>query len=165
MKLVFALLLIILGFQTAFAQNDTPHPGSDDAAFHSPFRYVIVAGVTKLDKYVNRFDDSLSMEVLVEDKAFNEKNLRELFGLLSKRFPSQNVLSAWVYTSIDAIKTPEENDHSDLKGPIKNYRQFKYAFFSRRPNKCDSFITYAYPGEEEETINLKCDKNNELIFD
>jgi hypothetical protein len=126
---------------------------------------VIVAGVTDLDKYVNRFDDDLYIEVLIEDAAFNEDNLRNLFKMLSERFADQSVLSVWVYTSMDAIKTPEETDHSRLKGPIDNYKKYKFAHFLIRSNKCDAYFRYAEPGQSETKITLKCDKNSELIFD
>lgn len=167
MKKALILIFIVLGIQTLNAQSETTLPGSETTPFRSPFRYVIVAGVSDLEKYVNRFDDSLSLEVLMEDRSFNERNLRQLFELISKRFPNQKLLSIDVYTTLDAIKTPEENDRSNLKGPIEDYKRFKYAFFYRRPNKCDrnTNFLFAEPGQPETNITLKCDKSGELIFD
>jgi hypothetical protein len=116
-----------------------------EPAVRSRFRYVIVSGVTELEQYVNRNPQRLNIEVLLEDGAFNEGNLRCLFQLLSNRFTDRRGLYVWVYTTLDAIKTPEENDRSDLKGPINNVEKFKHAFFGRN-DKCDSWFSYSIPG-------------------
>jgi hypothetical protein len=70
-----------------------------------------------------------------------------------------------VFTSLDAVKTPEETDHDNLKGPVEDFKKYKYAFLARRPNKCDAYFSYAEPGQPDTNITLKCDKNGELIFD
>lgn len=163
MKLIFAVICIGVAFQLVHAQTDTTLAQVDSP--RSPFRYVIVAGVTDLEKYVNRFDDSLYLEVLMEDRAFNETNLRELFKLISRRFPNQKLLSIDVFTTLEAIKTLEENDRSNLKGPVNNYKEYKYAFFNRRPSKCDAYFSYAEPGQPETNVTLKCNKSGELIFE
>ncbi len=172
MAKVLFLLILCLFFQTTFSQTDTASTGDeirepepDKNPFRSPFRYVIVAGVSDVDKYVNRNPSSiLDLEVLIDDAAFNEKNLRYLFKLLSERFPNSKLLTIDVFTTLDAIKTPEEMDHKYLKGPIENYKEYKYAFFYRRPDKCDSNIYYGVPGNDEVNIQLKCNKNGDIIF-
>ncbi len=97
----------------------------------SPFRYLIVSGVSETEKYANRGPHYYVMDVLMEDSAFNESNLKILFGLLNKRFNERPGLFVNVYTSLDAIRTPEEYDETDLFGPIEDYHRVKFAFYSR----------------------------------
>ncbi len=124
-------------------------PIEDDSTVRSPFRYVIVAGVSRIEKYVNENKESLYLEVLMEDKAFNEKNLRCLFEFLSKRFTERSGLTVDVYTSLHAINTPEENDHRDLKGPISRIHKYKNAFYFRNGDKCDERFEYSIPNNVE----------------
>lgn len=115
-----------------FAQRASDKTAQQSEVFRSPFRYVIVSGETSLERYVNQNADSfLIIEVLLDDKDFNENNLKILSELLSKRFSSAKVFTAYIYTSLEAIKTPEENDRTDLKGPIDDYFKYKRAEFSR----------------------------------
>lgn len=115
-----------------FAQEASDKTKQKSEVFRSPFRYIIVSGETILERYVNRNADAfLMIEVLIEDKDFNENNLKMLSELLSKRFSSAKVFTAYIYTSLEAIKTPEENDKSDLKGPKDDYFKYKRAEFSR----------------------------------
>lgn len=117
----------------------------DENKFHSPFRYLIIAGETKLEKYVNRFpDDNLYLQILIEDRAFNEENLTTLFKLLSKRFSTTKNLTVEVYTNLDAVKTPEEQDHSRLYGPMDNYYSYKNAYYNRNIKGEQSFV-YSIP--------------------
>lgn len=82
---------------------------SQDRAYTSSFRYVIVYNEVIEDKdepsYTNR-----RVEVLLDRKAFSEKTLRQLFALLSKRFPSPDSLTVDVYTSLEQVETPEEKE-------------------------------------------------------
>lgn len=99
----------------------------------SPFRYVIVAGVSETEKYANRGPHYYVMDVLMEDQAFKEENLKLLFRLLSDRFTDRPGLFINVFTSLDALRTPEEYDETPLAGPISEYHKYKFAFFSRHP--------------------------------
>lgn len=111
----------------------------------SPFRYAIIAGETDIEKYVNRFpNDFLTFEVLLDDKAFNEQNLEILSKLLSKRFNKALTLNVYIYTTLDAIKTPEENDRSNLKGQIDKYFNYKRALFVRN-SYGNEWIEYSIP--------------------
>lgn len=132
-KFVFLFLVVLTFPILATAQKGfEKDKNSQNNEFRSPFRYVIVAGVSELEKYVNRFpNEILHLEVLIEDKAFNEKDLTTLFELLNKRFPPPTVLMIHVYTSLEAIRTPEENENTNLKGPIDNYFDYKNALFIR----------------------------------
>ncbi len=72
------------------------------------FRYVIV------------FDGPLHngrlVEVLMESGAFSEKNLRELFDHLVTRFADPEELYVGVFTSLDQLPTPEEQDYMVRSG-------------------------------------------------
>lgn len=121
------------------------HPSySPERSKSTPFRYVIVMGTSEIERYINQSGNT-DIEVLMEDKAFNEKNLIILFNLLSSRFTEKPGLSVNVFTSLDAILTPEENDGLGLKGPVADYEKFKYAFFNR--NGYGEYFRYGIPGK------------------
>lgn len=130
---MLTLLLGAVAIQGQVAANGTSR-GVKDWDFQSPFRYVIVSGVTRTELYANRGPDYYVMDVLLEDRAFSEGNLITLFKLLSKRFSDRPALLVHVYTSLHAIRTPEEYDRIDLAGPKDDYYKYKYAFFSRNGN-------------------------------
>jgi hypothetical protein len=77
----------------------------EETRFRSPFRYVIVYNDLLDTGIPNRY-----IQVLMDEKAFNEKNLRELFALLKNRCPQPKHLTVVVRTSLDTIETPEENE-------------------------------------------------------
>lgn len=132
--MILMLIGLSLGSQTLAQRpvsDSLPEKSYGQEEFHSPFRYVVVDRVTKLQKYVNRMPDNQILEVLIEEKAFNEKDLKTLGILLSDRFKPVDSLSVYIYTSLEAIKTPEEQDHSSLLGPIANVQRFNYAVFER----------------------------------
>jgi hypothetical protein len=92
-------------------------PGQDlpatpqDGPFRSPFRYIIFHHYVNNEDYlVDPTKSRRSIEIFLQDKDFNETNLRTLFGLVAKRYPAPIVLSVRVYTSIETILTPEEMD-------------------------------------------------------
>jgi hypothetical protein len=136
--LCFTLLTIFVNpfvsekVNSLFAQEASDKNAQKSDVYRSPFRYIIVSGETNLERYVNRnAGDFLIIEVLLDDKDFNENNLKILSELLSKRFSSAKVFTAYIYTSLEAIKTPEENDRTNLKGPVDEYFKYKRAEFSR----------------------------------
>ena len=132
-RVITIAILLLMMFGVAAGQqipNPTAKAPSDDLE-QPQFRYVIIAGVSKAEKYANRGPHYYIMDVLMEDKAFNEKNLTLLFRLLSRRFSDRPGLFINVYTSLDAIRTPEEYDATDLAGPRDDYHKYKFAFFLR----------------------------------
>ncbi|MFZ1701349.1 MAG: hypothetical protein WBO10_13185 [Pyrinomonadaceae bacterium] len=114
----------------------------------APFRYVIIRGVSDIEQYVNVNPDNEFFEVLMEDGAFNESNLTALFKLLSGRFTAKSGLTVNVFTNLNAIHTPEENDRLGLKGPIEDYKKYKYAIFVR--NGYGEYFNYGIPGRIED---------------
>lgn len=112
----------------------------------SPFRYVIVADVTDLQKYINKGPGYRDVVVVMEEKAFNERNLTELFGWLSKRFDDRPGLRVSVTTSMEAVRTPEEYDQISLGGGLNEKRyDFPHAFYSH--NGYGGQFWYGIPGK------------------
>lgn len=126
----------------------------DPLEFRSPFRYVIVYNEISETSYPTR-----SVEVLMDEGAFNEGNLKQLFQLLDKRFPSPERLTVTVNTSIKTIETPEERDignYSLEAGRLTDeIKKHKDAFYIRYQN---GYRRFRY------TVNLllKRDKDVEL---
>src|SRR5215203_5770690 len=66
----------------------------NDTAYYAPVRYVIVYDWT-LDEREER-----RVEILMDEKQFNEKNLRQIFELIKERFPSPIKLEIEVHTNL-----------------------------------------------------------------
>ena len=160
MKLFCVAFLPILLGSSVIAQHRYEPPKrstkrvSDSQKFRSPFRYLIVADVTELEKYVNENKEFRVIQVLMDDREFNEKNLRILFELLSTRFNDRPGLMVNVYTSLDQIKTPEEQDHSDLFNSPVGYDRYKFAVFNRRRN-CEQEFEYSIPGRGSRRVPME----------
>lgn len=152
-ELKWTVLVVILFFSVGVTAQKTKKKNNRlnnntvkiaDDEIRSPFRYVIISGVSDIEKLVNSDEESLDIVVLMEDKAFNEKNLIILFDLLSERFRERPALGVEVYTTLEAIRTPEEYDREDLYGPIENYKKFKWAIYNRNGN--GEYFSYGMPG-------------------
>ncbi|MCW5967864.1 MAG: hypothetical protein KIT57_05075 [Blastocatellales bacterium] len=91
-------------------------------------------------------EDHRYIEVLLDVNAFSEGNLKILCAFVSKRFPAPNVLHMKVYTHLEDIETPEEQDRgvifetSDDPSKDRYYRAFYLRdyygneWFSYNPN-------------------------------
>jgi hypothetical protein len=108
-------------------------------------RYTIVADTSPVQIFVNREKDTRRVFVLLRDEDFNEGCLRTLLKLLSERYSEHPWLSVRVFTSLEAIPTPEDFDNMRLYGPLPNYREFKNAYLARDPRGMT--ITYEIPGK------------------
>jgi hypothetical protein len=80
--------------------------------YRSPFRYVIVWHYVDMDQSTQT--GYRNLEVLLDEKAFNEANLTELFSLLKKRFPVPRALFINVKVSLEDLPTPEEADEPQI---------------------------------------------------
>jgi len=149
MRNLFFIIITLVAATFSFGQKPDVGPGEviEPEAYRSPFRYLIVRDVAELQKFVNKDDKVLSLDVLMEDAAFNERNLTDLFSLLSKRFSEHRSLYIYVFTSMQALRTPEEYDRAPLWGPVEKYKKFKYARFSR--NDYGERFEYGIPGRTE----------------
>lgn len=103
---------------------------------HSDFRYLIVKN---LPLHKGRL-----LQVLLDPKAFSEMNLRKLFLMLSERFPEPYQLAVGVYTSLEQLPTPEEEDYlasSEQEEPennltlISNIEKYPGASYNRDEGK------------------------------
>jgi hypothetical protein len=105
----------------------------DPLSFRSSIRYIIIYNEVSKTTYPTR-----NVEILMEESAFNEENLKQLFELLDKRFPTPENLFVTVHTSIRTIDTPEERDignYSLEAGRLTDeINKHKDAFFIRYEN-------------------------------
>lgn len=162
----FMLLVTLFGTLNASGQKQdklsksASKQPSQSVESDGKFRYVIIADTSEIQQFVNDNRDSRDIVVLMEDAKFNEENLKTLFFLLSKRYSDRTVLFARVYTSLEAIPTPEEYDMMDLYGPVENYRKYKNAYFSRGLR--GNIIHYEIPGKVKlQQLYLKDEPKNE----
>ena len=133
------LLLLLVVVSSDYGQSDRGSLSPPRA--ESPFRYVITH---------NHVDDAAGdgdqprrvLQVLMEEKAFSEKNLHTLFRLISKRFPTPSLLDVDVATSLDQLATPEELDHgSNSEEPSPDGPKYFWAIYIRSAN--DEFFRYS----------------------
>ena len=86
------------------------HSTNQERSARSPFRYIIIS-----NEVSNASDNSQNAQrhvgVLLEEKAFSEETLKELFKLVSTRCPQPDRLEVSIYTSLEQLDTPEERDN------------------------------------------------------
>jgi hypothetical protein len=122
----------------------------------APFRYVIV-----YNEIVGGEDDPREafryVEVLLDERAFSEKTLKELFRLLSKRFREPKDMDVAVYTSLEQIDTPEERDAGKIsEGPGDPALDRYPSALLIRKGGCEFFrYTPQAPSTEMKTVVLK----------
>lgn len=92
-----------LSAQDKAAQNELQEL-EKDSKFRSPVRYVVVY------KEINEDTNNRMIDVLIAEQQYNQKNLKAVFDLIKKRFPSPDYLSINVHTSLATIETPEERE-------------------------------------------------------
>lgn len=97
-------VILCMGLLFLLGVRDIPYTLAQKP-YRSPFRYVIVFNY--LDTYRN-------LDVLLDEKAFTEANLTELFRLLKKRFPVPQALFIDVRVSLEDLPTPEEEDEPQI---------------------------------------------------
>ena len=89
--------------------------------YKAPFRYVIISNHVYTPTG-DRRDTSRFIEVLLDEKAFSEETLRQLFKLISQRFPKPRWLDVDVYPNLDQTETPEESDLAKISETTLRYR-------------------------------------------
>jgi hypothetical protein len=137
---LFGLLPLLFVYQTraAFQRIHERHT--------APFRYVI---------YSNKIVPvGRNVDVLLDKEAFSEDTLKQLFYLVSKRFPEPGYLHVSVQTSLWQTETPEEQDVGQIseQGEDPHYRQFPRAVLMRING--DELFRYS-SDEEPPYRNLK----------
>lgn len=109
-------VLLCIGF--ILATNSLAETGNkqlsastnQDRPARSPFRYIIISNEVN-----NASDDPQNARrhvgVLLDERAFSVETLKELFNLVSIRFPQPDRLEVSVYTSLEQLSTPEEREN------------------------------------------------------
>jgi hypothetical protein len=110
----------------------------------SPFRYVIVFGISDIEKEANAIQEKASFDVIMENSAFNERNLILLYRLLDKRIVEKKYFTATVFTNLEATYTPEEWDQMG-RWEFEDLKMFKSAYFFR--NGFGKYLVYSIPGQ------------------
>lgn len=150
------LVLLVASFITISGQKT--YNGELQKHDNRSFRYVIIEN--RLDEDANTGEKCRAIEVLLDKKAFSEKNLRALFSLVSRRFPDAELLDVWVHTSLDQAPTPEERDEGGTSGePNKITKGYFWAVYFRNPD--DEYFRYSPVNDVSgnKLIKLKNPKN------
>ena len=91
----------------------------------SQFRYIIHANEANFDNPARPI--RRVVHVLLDRDAFGLTNLKQLFALISKRFPEPDWLEVWVRTSLMQIPTPEEKDEPQISdNPFRDPHEGEY---------------------------------------
>lgn len=145
------LSLVLVGILTDSAAGwslSRTQEGQPISSSRSEFRYLIFSN--------GLLHDSRMVFVLLEEESFSEETLKKLFGLVSKRFPNPTELHVAVYSNLDQIPTPEEEDaEGSLSAEVPadpRTKKHRTAVYVRRQGS-ESF-TYAVNGTEK-TVVLK----------
>jgi hypothetical protein len=159
-------LLLAIGFclyvsgglaaQTLPSQKDL---NSCPESPQSPFRYVITrSDITEGTHYPQggKFR-ARGVDVLLAEKSFSESTLKQVFALISKRFPGPAELYVSVYTSLDDMLTPEEGEFVVTNCTL-NFAKLKFpsAFYTRDGER-EQFV-YRSRGDDgffEKTVVLR----------
>jgi hypothetical protein len=128
----------------------------ENKQLRSSFRYAIVS-----NEIVNVTGDAADafryVVVLMDQKAFSEENLKELFKLVSARFPTPNRLDVQVYTNLEQVETPEEHEQGKVAESPDNpvIDKYHWALFIR--SQGNELIRYNPnpPDRKMKTIILK----------
>jgi hypothetical protein len=95
--------------------------------------------------------------VLMDEGRFDPETLKELFRLLSTRFPEPVVFDCSVFTSLDQLATPEEQDrprHSETREPTREEHHHRAVLLRSAENEIIRYT--ARPGDSSlRTIILK----------
>jgi hypothetical protein len=125
--------------------------------YRSPFRYIIVSNDVRNDGLRSE-DAQRSVSILLDEKAFSEVTLTELFKLLSKRYPEPKWLNVWVNTSLEQFSTPEEKENNaEISEPNsdKESDKYRWAFYVRKFDGRESYRYNTNPPNRIKTVILK----------
>ena len=147
-KTAFSLLLAILAVAPAYSQDRaSSHPN------RSSFRYIIVNN--------GLLHNGRLVLVLLDGKSFSESHLRELFELISKRFPEPDELHVGVFTNLEQIPTPEEEDFSKLLpaetelAPGPDLEKYSGAVYVRHADNESFSYVMVSPTTVEKTVIIR----------
>lgn len=130
------------------------HSGQDQHSYRAAFRYVITSNrIINTSGKIYR-----SVGVLLDEKAFSEEVLRELFRLLSKRFGKPRAMEIRVFTNLEQIPTPEESEAGAVsERPYDpSFDRYPSAIYIRQGEREFFRHTSNPPGIEMKTVILRC---------
>ena len=133
-------------------------------ADRAPFRYVIVSNEGE-GRRPKRGDGYRYVEVLLDERAFSENNLKELFRLVSKRFSTPRALHVQVYTNLEDVETPEEKEKGKIsETPFDPNLERHHQAFYLRDDEGNEWFTYNPnpPDGETKKVILKTMQANQL---
>jgi hypothetical protein len=131
-----------------------------ESNYIAPIRYVIV--------YNNLVETSLGgryLEIIMDEKQFNEENLIKVFELLKKRFPSPDYLTIDVHTNLATIETPEERELTHDSGGrlTDNFALYKSASYTRFIGGREAFVYTTSLSPYKEKLVVLVDKPIKII--
>lgn len=112
-----------------------------------------------------RGDGYRYVEVLLDERAFSENNLKELFRLVSKRFSTPRALHVQVYTNLEDVETPEEKEKGKIsETPFDPNLERHHQAFYLRDDEGNEWFTYNPnpPDGETKKVILKTMQANQL---
>ncbi len=160
---VVVIALVILNYRTIHAQFPVTRIQDIETcpkAPRSPFRYAIIWDhVGEYGNYpAGPTRKSRGVDVLLDPKSFSEENLKQLFALLSKRFPEPTELLVSVYTDLEDIMTPEEGDfiwENCTLDLAKLTPKYPWAFYMRTSDSEHFTYHTKQPNEQPKQVVLR----------
>ncbi|MBK7706872.1 MAG: hypothetical protein IPJ30_14175 [Acidobacteria bacterium] len=124
----------------------------EQVRYRSPIRYVVVFNEVN-ERSIRQ------IEILLDEKSFDEQTLCALFASLGRRYPTPSRLEVEIHTSLDTVETPEERlmlRDSDDSRFSDVYFKHKKASFTRFENGREAFIyTTSLAPYETKVVRLK----------
>ncbi len=124
--------------------------------YRSKFRYVIAYNL--IDPLGPNSTERRSIGVLMEPAAFTEDNLKLLFELVSKRFPDPTLMYVDVFTDLEDIATPEEQESpamSELPSSQERIPRVQASFIRNGTNRLIRYWYTSPKGLVAGEINLR----------
>lgn len=148
--------LLLASGSLAEINNNHMLQAPNQHSYRSPFRYVIASNEV-IDGGGDPKDAFRYVVVLLDEKAFSEATLRELFKLLSKRFPKPNDMDVYVWTNLEQVPTPEEAEAGAVSEAPDNPALDKYpnALLIRKDSNELFRYTPNAPNTDMKTVILK----------
>lgn len=138
-RAIFLTIILAVFLVPCLAQTggkDELEKRKKESSYYAPLRYVIVYNE------ILKTTGERELEILMDEKQFNEKNLLFVFELLKKRFPSPAGLSVYVHTNLATIETPDErelpDDENDSRFDKVRYK-YKTASYTRSADGRESY--------------------------
>jgi hypothetical protein len=156
-KYILSITICLIVSLTAVSQVESSHQSeSQKGVFvmldQVEFRYII------FNNSVRNFGDPeagiRNIDVLLDEKAFSEENLKKLFRVLSKGYPKPELLLIEVITNLEQSHTPGLPQTS-AEPDNPNYDNYHWATYHR--DKENEFFRYNPnpPSKETKTVVLK----------